>query len=142
MTIEKFSKFPTTKAKNAYELLNSIIRLVRNDPKRMRMQDWGRKGNAGWVPHDQQPACGTVGCIGGWIGMLTKQDSLVKVVKILGFDIIDDFNDNRYIDELFFGKLVGDHNQGTPAHAEKVIKSIKLFQKTHAARLKAHAITV
>lgn len=45
------------------ELLERVKQHILEEPKRLKMGSWGRRVNP---LNSDYPACGTVGCIGGW----------------------------------------------------------------------------
>lgn len=49
------------------ELLQKVKAHILEEPKRLKMSQWGRK-----VDPFTGPACGTVGCIAGWAAFLSK----------------------------------------------------------------------
>lgn len=117
---------PTSKAKTAYSLLSDIVKLTVDEPRRMRMQSWGGDiGNAEFLAPSKRPACNTVGCIGGWTTVLRPGPTAEKVLGLTG----------EQADELFFGPLCADPNQGSPNHARKVVALIRKFQKKYRAQL-------
>lgn len=125
------SLLPVSKAKTAFGLLSEIAKLTLKEPKRMRMDIWGgREHNASSELYDltQAPACGTVGCIGGWTDVLTKQKR-GKAGETLGLTSAQE-------DALFMPGLMFDNEQGTPKHARKVVAHIKRFQKKYATQLR------
>lgn len=120
------TQIPTSKAKTAYSLLSDIAKLAVDEPRRMRMQSWGGEiGNAYWMAPDMRPACNTVGCIGGWTNVLRRGPSAESVLGLT----------SEQADELFFGPLVQDENQGSRRHALKVAAMIRKFQKKYRAQL-------
>lgn len=129
MAKNKTSLIPKSKAKTAYGLLSEIAALVRDEPRRMRMQNW--QTPVVDLETHQVPACGTVCCIGGWVD--TLKPSMVQAADILGIDSAQE-------QELFFGPLCRDATQGTPLHATRVVAMIRKFQKKHAAQLKAKRV--
>lgn len=117
---------PTSRAKTAYGLLSAIAKLALEEPKRMRMETWLSR-DGGWLHPSRVPACGTVGCIGGWTTVLRPR----RMAKdTLGLD-------GAQADELFLDRpLVWDWPQGTAKHARKVAAHIRRFQKKYASQLK------
>lgn len=113
--------------KTAYGLLSFIAKITAEEPKRMHMGEW-RVTQPNWsANHIKFPACGTVGCIGGWTEILSGQIA----EAILGLT-----NDQQ--EELFFpSRLTGAARQGTAAHAAKVIRHIEKFQRKYSKQLKA-----
>lgn len=59
--------FPTSQATNAYDLLGDVIAAIRQEPRRLDMGQW--LAEADFVT-SAEPACGTVGCIAGWLTIL------------------------------------------------------------------------
>lgn len=51
-------------------LLREIQRVIREEPKRMQMENWLMTGLSG----NPYPACGTVGCIAGWACILSRSN--------------------------------------------------------------------
>lgn len=128
MAKTKKNLIPKSKARTAYGLLSSIIALVRDEPRRMRMMSWGTPMD--YLHAGQRPACGTVGCIGGWTEILRPG---APAGVTLGLD-----RDQEH--DLFFGDLCGDAQQGTKRHAKRVIRMIEHFQQQYAAQLKAKRV--
>jgi len=125
---------PVSKAKTAYGILSEVVKLVLEEPKRMRMAMWG--GNDGNVdclnlPINERPSCGTVGCIGGWIEHQARQQG----VEMDAADLLKMDPDGEPISALFYGRLCSDPRQGTPAHARKVVRLIRSFQRKHRTHL-------
>ena len=132
MTAKKRNtKRPTSKATNAYDLLTDIGKIAIADPRRMRMKVWSLAGDhelLRWgIPPTEHPACGTVGCIGGWANILRPHSTLGLTARMRM--------------ELFFNDtLCRAADQGTLAHAKRVVAHIRKFQRKYAKRLKAEAM--
>ena len=60
---------PHTQAETAFDLLNDIIRIIQEEPRRMDMGNWICNPKAVSAVR-KLPACGTVGCIAGWAVVL------------------------------------------------------------------------
>lgn len=129
---KRSTKLPTSKAKNAYDLLTDIGKLALEEPKRMRMGIWLVRGDDLWLFRDVViPACGTIGCIGGWTYVLRPGPAVEDTLGL-----------TRAMEhQLFYNlALCNDIDQGTLAHSERVVAHIKRFQKKYAKRLKAKAV--
>ncbi len=70
---------PKSDAANAYDLLSDVIACIENEPRRLDMGHWLLHGSrldrfldaSGLDPENDAPACGTAGCVAGWIVLLT-----------------------------------------------------------------------
>jgi hypothetical protein len=122
------TKLPTSQAKTAYGLLSDIAKLALTEPKRMWMCAWGGEaGNAcDYYALGDGPACGTVGCIGGWTDVLRPRGDAWETLGLTG----------EQRSELFEPRaLIRDPEQGTLAHAKRVAAHIRRFQRTYRAQL-------
>ena len=63
-TKRRVVRIPRSKATNAYDLLSEIQDLIRTEPKRYNQNIWLRRVKRGEA---KRPACGTVGCVAGWV---------------------------------------------------------------------------
>jgi hypothetical protein len=136
-------KVPKSKAKTAFDLLSDVAALALAEPRRIHMNFWrltSTDTNVSAVVPQGFPACGTVGCIGGWTEQIArgrKRDAEV----ILGLTHAQRM-------ELFYPKaLLADAgsareagNAQTPKHAERVVAHIRAFQQKYADQLKAKAV--
>lgn len=130
----KTELIPKSRAKTAYVLLSEVRALALEEPKRMRMSCWGGVvGNAETLPESHRPACGTVGCIGGWVNVLSPKSRRNGASSILGLN-------SDQTDELFYGDLCTDDDQGTMKHARRVGALIRKFQKKYRAQLLAKKV--
>lgn len=136
------SLIPVSKAKTAFGLLSEVAKVALAEPKRIYMGLWGgQKGNFSRLTSDvtssgyeniglhidKRPACDTVGCIGGWTEALKPG----KAASLrLGLS-------PTQAECLFYPyRLCEEPNQGTLAHAKKVVAHIKRFQKKYSSQLK------
>jgi hypothetical protein len=137
------TKLPKSAATNAYDLLSDVSALALEEPKRMRMEVplvCASNRAAFGISIDALPACGTVGCIGGWTAVLrgpehvTGYDALRAAAVILGLDQAQAY-------ELFWpSELLSDADTGTLSHAYAVADHIREFQQKYADQLKAKAV--
>jgi hypothetical protein len=135
---KKKSALPKSTAKTAYGLLSEIRRLILAEPLRYNQGAWLTFRDAGRV-YDQAPACGTVGCVAGWVCALKADDPGAVEQRWRG---VEDFArrtlrlTERLSDELFNGDVAGVDYQ-TKGHARRGARHIARFQKRYAAQLKA-----
>lgn len=133
------ASMPVSKATNAYELLDEIKALALEEPLRVSMNYW--RLNASdieqdtFITHLILPACGTIGCIGGWAEALAGTGQ--QAADILGLTD-DQWNDLFYPLELVWE---ADEIGQTPEHARHVIAHIAAFQQKHEAQLKDKPVT-
>lgn len=118
---------PKSKAKTAYGLLSEISALILAEPKRYNQDTWRYSQS----PSDGGPACGTVGCIAGWVATL-------KPKKYMGVwsnaDEVLGLNDQQS-GELFIAADVKGNFQ-TARHARSGAAHIRRFQKQYASQLR------
>lgn len=159
------NEFRITEPTPAYDVISIEIELMRDEPKRVRMETWGEKlvdgrkkinysedGN-----HvDVTPSCGYVGCAAGWFGHIrgvpiTAVSGSEEAASICGFNRwngvyddngnITDMEGYNMYDELRNSvflriDLTSDDCQGTPEHVEKVIAALRAFQVKYEERLR------
>jgi hypothetical protein len=149
MRTRKLQVIPVSRAKTALGLIQAVKRVVLADPRRVDM---------GTVVEDstnpdayfggQKPACGTVGCFAGWIGVLAKGREwsmsgpvFGAVEKLLGPDVAFEFMGRDGIYHSVFNDGAGDScadtTPGTKAHARAVAQRIDRFIKRNLQVLKA-----
>jgi hypothetical protein len=110
-------------------LLKKVKKHILAEPKRINMNTWGRDSDEG----EPQPACGTVGCIAGWIVFLSKPKSKWDFWK--SSDIRSEATrllrmKDWQVDGLF--SPYGVYGEpGTRDHAKSVAKRIDYFIKGH-----------
>jgi|SRR5579859_2543571 len=149
---------PRSKAKNAYELLNDVCRVVLDEPKRVHMDAYITAfQNPGRVACEigDGPACGTVGCIGGWVAILKRRPhvdlSTTLSISNIAANLLTDEEGVlkdivRYPGSLFSDSLFDKHGDqqdykyGTREYARAVVRKIRAFQKRHKAALLAKAV--
>jgi hypothetical protein len=132
---------PKSNAKTAYGLLSEVRRLILAEPKRYNQTDtisFRDRPDCWSIDTGKWPACGTVGCVAGWVTMLKSPDRaelydvLAPAAQILGLD-----SEQRH--ELFRGSAAGISSQ-TVAHAKAGARHIAQFQQKYAKQLKAKAV--
>lgn len=131
---------PTT----SWDVLERVKELAREEPLRIWMRiELCRR--AEMVPARELPACGTVGCVGGWSSIL---------LGMVGLDDIDHYVHLGAVgarmgltesqkDELFYpreGEIRWYNYMGgqTRSYANEVIDHISAFQQKYEQQLKAH----
>lgn len=137
------SKLPTSKAKNAYELLTEIRRLILAVPKRYNQRWWLSRERGRFSEHhmDRYPACGTVGCVAGWVRQLkaSRDDRNVWATPQIAQEILG--LNGWQAKNLFDANAAGLEGKAqTGAHARLGAKHIAEFQFDYAAQLKAKAV--
>lgn len=131
-------KVPQSKATTAYELLDEIAALALDEPKRIHMNFWHLSADHA---HDARcllhgfPACGTVGCIGGWVELLTKSEDATKTLGLKPSQSGELFYNDDLLEDA--GDAYRGGNAQTAAHAANVVAHIRKFQDQHEAQLKA-----
>jgi hypothetical protein len=131
-------KMPRSRAKTAYGLLMDVKRIILEEPRRLHMglvciQDADTMAVNGLA----RPECGTVGCIAGWVNVLSESRNVLSVwdaAVTLGIN----YGDTG--DELFCPDFMNEQPQ-TKAHARKTAKHIDRFVAKHKKHLMATRIT-
>lgn len=134
--MSKKAAIPKSRARTAYGLLSEIVALVKAEPRRMRMAAF--RTDPDWMSEDRRPACGTIGCVAGWVTFLKKPGADGDLSGRIAPDILG--IDGKQQEELFYGPLTADKNQCSRGHGQRVITMIRAFQKKYAAQLKAKRV--
>lgn len=128
---------PKSKAKNAYQLLGEIRKLIIAEPKRYVQHIWLDKRQRAGVRKDFYPACGTVACVAGWVTTL-KQPEVIdpadireRAADILGVDCRDLFSG---------GALITDAAPQSVDYARAGAAHIAAFQNVNRAQLLAKKV--
>lgn len=133
------SLIPKSRAKTAYGLLNEVKRLILAEPKRYDQGTFiaRRNGHSRLFDPQDFPACGTVGCVAGWVATL-KTEKLFEygatpliAKRILGLDRLQQA-------ELFDGCAGAtiEHTAQTLKHAQAGVAHIERFQQRYSAQLR------
>jgi hypothetical protein len=133
---------PQSDATNAYDLLLDVIACVEAEPRRLVMPEWICLISNIWPPKYAAPACGTVGCVGGWTEMLvrdrTRSGWQISARSLLGA------RENRELSTdlelLFFDEFPPEELQGTPEYVAHVVARIRAFMAKHEAFLRVKAV--
>lgn len=135
--------YQLSSATNAYELLEEVKEVIKVDPLRYDQKIWlAREGYVEFVSRKARqtaPACGTIGCVAGWVMALTTSeydgDTQGYAAKILGLD-------SEQTVELFHGGAAGDTIPQTPSHVDAGIRHITRFQEKYEKQLKNKKIDI
>lgn len=139
--IKHSAKPPKSKAKNAYELLGEIRKLILENPLRYDQGvylDHKAKDPIFGPTRKKWPSCGTIGCRAGWVFELTAPegadpyDIFGYAAKILGLT-----NQQAH---SFFSGLAVDGKPQTKAHAKHGAEGIAEFMKENKKQLQAKKI--
>lgn len=139
----KFSLIPRSTAENAYQLLDEVVAAIREEPERLDMGAWSRTPKEVGAMGDNAPACGTVGCMAGWITFIadrkvrSNNDGTIanRAISLLGAEGWSDTERVRV--QLFAnsGTELAGTKPGTKAHADAVIRRIRAYQRANNAHL-------
>lgn len=131
------SKLPTSRAKTAYGLLSDVCRVIVAEPKRYAQSIYIERANEPFKQFDEHPACGTIGCVAGWVATLKTQrrfryhETPVIAKERLGI------NEGQAME--LFGESVAGVAQ-TMRHAHNGVAHIRKFQKKYRAQLLAKKV--
>ena len=143
---------PKLKARTAYGLLSQVKQLILEEPKRYNQGIFISKRSNGAYNPEEYPACGTIGCVAGWVTMLVdpREDEDMNwywfeptkiAQKALGLEgyQCDLLFDGDAVDALAGWKTPA---EGTRAYARLGARHITRFQKRYEKQLKAKKIAV
>lgn len=152
---------PPTLMKDTFtvrELLFAVKDAVLAEPKRIDMCTWIRHFQtfSSFLDLDEQPACGTVGCLAGWAAVLCRPFTFegevtpnrmggrladrasVVMEHVLGWERRPDtYTNHRTVGDLFTGDASREFGEphmpspGTVAQAELVARRIDLYLDRH-----------
>ncbi len=162
----RWAAAPRSKAKNAYDLLDDVCKVILEEPKRYDQGDWIVSIASDYstpaaavkcqTPYPI-PACGTIGCVAGWTALLARPTIAVHVdrldAQVMG-DAVRILGINRgQATRLFDGGAVrnqwrqdfGNNKKfpmtGTMGYAKLGVAHIREFMKDYADQLRAHKVT-
>lgn len=142
------SLIPKSRAKTAFGLLSEIRRLILAEPKRYNQERYiarvGGRNDADEIDPEiypkGAPACGTVGCVAGWVATLKHGDAFAYL-ETAGMAAASLGLTHIQAGELFGGdaldQLIGNACPQTKAYAQAGAAHIARFQKKYAQQLKA-----
>lgn len=154
---------PHSKASNSYELLEDVIKAILDEPRRIFMNHWNvvqvgdlnsmlgaldSSSGAGWIDKITRfPSCGTIGCISGWMNILSAN-------RLVDVKAGRDGAENSYgklmpkglreaLVNLFHGSVsypfpLAEH--GTLEYASAVVDNIRKFMDRYDQELKGHRL--
>lgn len=136
---------PKSKAKTAYGLLSEVRALILAEPLRYDQGTWIERkdnprrnfdGDICEAPKSY-PACGTVGCVAGWVATLTRKETWAYDETEGIAQIKLGLNDEQAIMLFDCDAVRHTIEPQTIQHAKAGARHIQRFQKKHAAQLKA-----
>lgn len=139
----KLKALPRSRAKTAWGLLQDVKRAILAEPKRANM--WTFRSTR--LPEDGGPACGTVGCLAGWVNILSgdkyarQYHPRQAAEQILGSTCNYLFGDAYHVFNAGSGDACETTKPGTRAHAQAVVNRINRFMRVNKAKLKAKSVS-
>lgn len=123
----------------AYELAQKVVEVVEAEPKRLLMDGWGHRFTvAETADNSELPRCGTVACIGGWVGVIATGKISTGSEAI---DLLVGFARSQTSLELEncfyrFPKM----RKGTSHYATSALRPFRAWIETHREELQARVI--
>jgi hypothetical protein len=149
---------PRSRATNAYELLDEVVRVIEAEPRRLNMGNWIFMPS--YVERELIPACGTVGCVAGWIVLLwdgpraafaDRQNVPTRALQLMGSDGFPYSSLGGDLNRLFDGAVVRNADAdleevevaepGDEDYVKLVVQRIREFQDEHEEFLKHRTLT-
>ena len=143
--MSKLQAIPRSRAKTAWGLCQDVIRTIKKEPKCADMSVF----TGVRLPEDGGPACGTVGCLAGWICRLAGKPTRGWFYLPAAEHIIDPKGQLNYCTvgpQNFDVFNAGDGDRcrttspGSRAHAHAVVTRMKKFMRINKTKLKAQRI--
>ncbi len=157
----KVELIPHSQATNSYGLLEDVIKAIEEEPKRFYWGNWVSGYDNPDVPSEFKPACGTIGCVHGWIDLLTAHDpsrsdggnarlwfpeigsvqqDLYKLAYASGdYNGLEEQPDE---DEDSGGWIHRQHKETQEEYAARAARAIRLFMSRHEQELRNHRIQI
>lgn len=135
---EKIATIPKSRAKTAFALLSEVRTLILAEPLRYDQGSWLNRIEDTPEAYEQFPACGTVGCVAGWVATLKAKhkfdpEEAIQIAQdVLGLD-----DEQEY--ELFNEEAAGGKSQSLD-HAREGARHIRRFQKKYCTQLLAKKV--
>jgi len=145
------ARVPRSKATNAFDLLNDVVAVIREEPRRIYMPMWfvhGLDELRKVFGRRKRPACGTAACVAGWVIVLREgidampddhDDIPGRARQILGITPGEEAG-------LFNGQVFNDRARLVkpfqPGYADLVIDRIRKFQGRYEDRLRRRTLPV
>lgn len=149
----KFAPLPRSKAKTAFGLLGEVRKIILAEPKRYNQGDSisvRRPRNDGGDESEYWPACGTIGCVGGWVYALKYPGRVRFMQRTSRYPIKNPLDAAQEVlgltdaqaSTLFYSSAAGalDWEQGRKNHARRGAAHIARFQKKYAKQLKGTSV--
>jgi hypothetical protein len=134
---------PRSRAGSAYELLNDVVGAIRAEPRRLWMPTWilSRKEFKHAFGTRRGPACGTAGCVAGWMVLL--HDGRRRALQAARAESVGERAHELLGCEpglLFEGGVCDDRGQEvrpfTRGYVDAVVDRIRRFQGANQAALR------
>ena len=141
------------RVKNAYELLEKVCEVIKEEPRRYDQTTWGISGKQETKRHYENtaPACGTVACRAGWIVFLhdgpqvfrraTDIESRAKEIIGLSLPTGHLFSEGACVTERRVGYEDLYEDSTVKKHAEEGVKGLQRYMKKYSAKLKARKLS-
>ena len=154
MSAIKCDLIPHSNARTSWELQLDTIQVIDEEPARFNWRDWGMEADDAdcyWGAPSMQPACNTLACISGWIGLLATEKTQFTLKVTLSSVEDKLFPDSEELQDalncLFYGEadyggIVRGSDESQRQYANRGIQAIKAFMTTHEHALKAHKIVI
>lgn len=125
---------PRTRQTSAVGILKDVVKVIREEPLRYNQGDWIRTTDERSVG----PACGTIGCVAGWVAVLTRPAKDVTGASVALADVASRARkalglSERQADFLFGSELPGDGGYADPgsrAYMEAGVEHIESFMRS------------
>lgn len=145
-----------TRPTTAYALLSNICKLITEEPKRYYQRTWIDLADLS-VDKGKFPACGTMGCVAGWVETLRSSSDRAydkahaltnggktaifeSARRTLGLTTVEArcLFAAEALEDLHGGRLPV--AAGTSGYAKFGVRHIRAFQQKHAKKLKAKIV--